>query len=294
MPKRAVLIAGPTASGKTALAIKVANATDGVIINADALQVYAKWQVLTARPTAEELARAEHVLYGHVTEDSYSVGNWVKDVSKVIDTTDKTLVIVGGTGLYFSALLNGLSDIPPIPMAIRDAGNTRDTAWFRKCLTRHDPETLARLDSNNPARLQRAWEVLEATGKGLSYWHARPKRPLILREETSAIVLNWQVNDLNKHIDRRFDIMMESGAMAECEAARAAGFDPTLPANRALGAREIIAALDGKISLQDAVIKAKIRTHQFAKRQRTWFRSKMADWQQVTMPATPNLTALLR
>ncbi len=299
MRKRSVLIAGPTASGKTGLAIEIARRVDGIIINADALQVYAKWRILTARPSEEELAQAPHVLYGHVDEQQdYSVGAWIKDVSEVIDNTDKTPIIIGGTGLYFGALLNGLSEIPPIPPAIRDAGNAHrehdGAAWFRSHLQRFDPESLAKLDQNNPARLQRAWEVLEATGKGLTYWHARPTTPLISHEETTAILLNWQVNDLNDRINSRFDNMMESGAIEECEAARAAGFTPTLPANRAIGAREIIDALDGKIAMQEAVNKAKTLTHQYAKRQRTWFRSKMQNWQQVHMPTKPDLSALLR
>ena len=299
MPKRAVLIAGPTGSGKTGLAIEIAQRIGGLIINADALQVYAKWRVLTARPSEDELAQAPHKLYGHVDEaQEYSVGAWIKDVSDVLDNTDKTPIIIGGTGLYFGALLNGLSEIPPIPHEIRTTGNAhraRDgAAFFLSQLGMHDPETLSKLDQNNPARLQRAWEVLEATGHGLSYWHARPTHPLILLEETTSILLNWQPNALNARIDTRFDAMMNSGALKECEAARAAGFDPTLPANRAIGAREIIGALDGNITMQEAVNKAKTFTHQYAKRQRTWFRSKMKDWHQINMPSTPDLTALLR
>jgi len=299
MPKRAVLIAGPTASGKTGFAIEIAQRVDGVIINADALQVYRKWRVLTARPSDVELSQAPHKLYGHISEhQDYSVGSWLKDVSNILDNTDKTPIIIGGTGLYFGALLNGLSEIPPVPPEIRTAGNVyreRDgAAFFRSHLEAHDPESLAKLDQNNPARLQRAWEVLEASGHGLSYWHARPKQPLILREETTPILLNWQPGDLNKRIDSRFDAMMKFGAIEECEAARAAGFTPALPANRAIGAREIIDALDGKITMQGAVTTAKTLTHQYAKRQRTWFRSKMQDWKQITMPATPNLTTLLR
>ncbi len=299
MRKRSVLIAGPTASGKTGLAIEIARRVDGIIINADALQVYAKWRVLTARPSDEELAQAPHVLYGHVAEQQdYSVGAWIRDVSEIIDNTNKTPIIIGGTGLYFGALLNGLSEIPPIPPAIRDTGNARrerdGAAWFRSHLQQFDPESLAKLDQNNPARLQRAWEVLEATGKGLAYWHARPTTPLVPHEETTTILLNWQVNDLNSRINARFDAMMNSGAIEECEAARAAGFAPALPANRAIGAREIIDALDGKITMQEAVKKAKTLTHQYAKRQRTWFRSKMQNWQQVHMPTSPDLSALLR
>ncbi len=299
MPKRTVLIAGPTASGKTGLALKIAAHIDGIIINADALQVYAKWRVLTARPTDAELAQAPHHLYGHVDEArDYSVGAWIKDVSDIIEKADKPAIIIGGTGLYFSTLLNGLSEIPPIPPEVREAGNMQrergGVAWFIETLSENDPQSLAKLDQNNPARLQRAWEVLESTGKGLAYWHARPTRSLISLEETSPILLNWQPNDLNIRIDMRFDSMMKSGAIEECEAAKAAGFNPILPANRAIGAKEIIDAIDGKITIQDAVIKAKTLTHQFAKRQRTWFRSKMQDWQQIDMSDSPDLDTLVK
>jgi len=299
MSKRTVLIAGPTASGKTGLALKIAAHIDGIIINADALQVYAKWRVLTARPTDDELAQAPHHLYGYVDEaQEYSVGAWVKDVSDLLDKTDKCAIIIGGTGLYFSALLNGLSEIPPIPPAVREAGNAHreraGVAWFKEALRENDPKSLARLDQNNPARLQRAWEVLEATGKGLSYWHARPARPRVSLEETTPILLNWQPKDLNSRIDIRFETMIKSGAIEECETAKAAGFNPVLPANRAIGAKEIIDAIDGKITMQDAVIKSKTLTHQFAKRQRTWFRSKMQDWQQIDMSENPDLNALVK
>lgn len=299
MPKRTVLIAGPTASGKTGLALKIAARTDGIIINADALQVYAKWRVLTARPTDAELAQAPHHLYGHVDEArDYSVGAWIKEVSDLLDKTDKPAIIIGGTGLYFNALLNGLSEIPPIPPEVREAGNMYrargGVAWFMDVLSALDPDSLAKLDQNNPARLQRAWEVLAATGKGLAYWHARPTRSLVSLEETTPILLNWQPNDLNNRIDMRFETMLDTGAIAECEAAKAAGFDPALPANRAIGAKEIIDAIDGKITMQDAVIKAKTLTHQFAKRQRTWFRNKMQNWQQIDMSDNPDLDTLVK
>lgn len=298
MPKHTVLIAGPTASGKTGLALKIAERNGGIIINADALQVYSKWQVLTARPTDAEIAQAAHHLYGHVDEtQDYSVGRWIKEVSDLLNKTDKPAIIIGGTGLYFGALLNGLSTIPPISSEIRSAANDHlereGLAWFLARLNKDDPETLLKLDQNNPARLQRAWEVLEATGKGLSYWHARPTRPIIRIEETSPILLNWQVDDLNNRIDKRFETMVKSGAIEECERAKAAGFEAKLPANRAIGAKEIIEALDGKIAMQDAVVKSKTLTRQFAKRQRTWFRSKMKHWQHIEMSDAPDLGAIV-
>lgn len=289
MPKRAILIAGPTASGKSGLAIKLAKALDGVIINADALQVYAQWQVLTARPDLDELQAAPHLLYGHVGSDQpYSVGHWLKDVSLALDDTDKTSIIVGGTGLYFSALTDGLSEIPEIPSDIRQRGNelrlASGTAGFLDHLIRHDPDSLNRLDQKNPVRLQRAWEVLEASGHGLAYWHARPKRPLLPLENALPFTLSWHPNTLNLRIDQRFDQMMQLGAISECEAALARGFDPNLPSSRAIGAREIIEALDGNTTLQEAVNKAKILTHQYAKRQRSWFRSRMKNWVSVELP----------
>lgn len=299
MPVKTILLAGPTASGKTALAITLAQELDGIVINADALQVYRQWRVLTARPTESDLAAAPHYLFGHVNVDqSYSVGEWIKEVKYLIETKNKTPIITGGTGLYFSTLLNGLSDIPAIPEEIRAEGNARKINfgpdWFLKQLRINDPDTLTKIDQNNPARVQRAWEVLEATGKGLSYWHARPARSYVKLEETMPILLNWNVNDLNDRIDKRFDIMMDNGAIEECEAALKRGFLPELPGNRAIGAREIIEALESKRSLENAVARSKILTHQFAKRQRTWFRNKMQNWRQIKMSDGPDLAGLVK
>lgn len=296
MSPRAILIAGPTASGKSSLALGLAKKLNGIIINADALQVYDNWRVLTARPSDAEMSQAPHKLYGHIGKtQEYSVGHWIAEITATIAETDCLPIITGGTGLYFGALTHGLSAIPATPNAIRTEGNRirldAGADWFRHHLAEFDPETLQTLDQQNPARLQRAWEVLEATGHGLSYWHARPTRPLIALEETMPILLNWNVNDLNGRIDSRFDQMMKNGAVEECETARRAGFDPDLPSNRAIGAREIIDAFDGNIAMQDAVIKAKILTHQFAKRQRTWFRSKMKNWLQLDMSTKLDLAA---
>lgn len=299
MTKRAILIAGPTASGKSALALAMAERMDAVIINADALQVYENWRVLTARPTEAEVSMAQHLLYGHIGKDEpYSVGRWINEISTALKYTDKTPILVGGSGLYFSTLLNGLSNIPAIPDEIRDFGNQRrksdGKSWFIAQLETTDPETLAALDQSNPARLQRAWEVLEASGKGMAYWHRRPAPPALLHEETVPIVLNWNVKDLSTRIDTRFDLMMTGGAIEECEVALTEGFNPDLPSSRAIGAREIIDALSEKIAMEEAVIKAKTLTHQYAKRQRTWFRSKMQNWQQVDMSNQPDLREIAR
>ncbi len=285
MPRHIVLIAGTTASGKSSVAIELAQLLDATIVNADALQVYAKWQVLTARPSGHDLLQARHVLYGYVDEaEDYSVGHWLRAVKSEIARNDRNLIIVGGTGLYFSALLNGLSQIPPIADDIRQAGNERrardNGAWFLEVLREKNPITLSNIDVNNPARLQRAWEVLAATGHGLDYWHSRPTRPELNIENTTPVLLNCATAYTNLRIDTRLDQMMQSGAIDECKAA-ISGFDPTLPANRAIGAREIIDAINGEISFDDATQKAKILTHQYAKRQRTWFKSKMKDWAQI-------------
>jgi len=285
---KAILIAGPTASGKSGLAMALAEKFDGVIINTDALQVYDKWRVLSARPSKADEVLVPHRLYGHVAMDHhYSVGGWLKDVKKTLQNTDLLPIFTGGTGLYFDALINGLADIPAIPVAIRNKGNEiRDTIgkdWFAEILIKNDPETYHAIDQQNPARLQRAWEVLETTGKGLQYWKSTTPPPLIPLEETLSICLNWQVNSLNDRINSAFDQMMEMGAIDEVKAVKNGYWHPALPSSRALGAAEIINAIDGKITIQDAVIKAKILTRQFAKRQRTWFRSKMSDWQQITM-----------
>ncbi len=298
MQKKAILIAGPTASGKSTLALKLASALNGVIINADALQVYSNWRILTARPSVEDQLLAQHFLYGHIQKTAgYSVGIWLREVSQLIENENIIPIIVGGTGLYLSALTNGLSEIPPVPDSIRQMGNeiriTQGGPAFLQHLEQQDPETLRRLDKSNPARLQRAWEVLEATGKGLAYWHARPAPPILPLESTMPITLNWHPDELKARIDTRFDAMMASGAITECETALREGFDPDLPSGRAIGAREIISALEGKISMQEAVAKAKILTRQFAKRQRSWFRSKMKDWHEIKLPDNESINELV-
>lgn len=293
MPRQIVLIAGTTASGKSALSLELAQRLDAMIVNADALQVYAKWQVLTARPSVADLAQAPHALYGYVDEhDEYSVGHWLRAVTALLDAGSQNLIIVGGTGLYFGALLNGLSQIPPIPPEIRAAGNDHRArekgAYFLNVLQDKNPVSLGKIDINNPVRLQRAWEVLEATGHGLDYWHSRPTRSRLALENTTPLLLNSDAAHTNARIDRRFDQMMQIGAIKECQAA-AAGFDPSLPANRAIGAQEIIAAIHGETSFEVAAAKAKILTHQYAKRQRTWFKSKMKDWGQIEISQAVNL-----
>jgi len=288
---RSILIAGPTASGKSGLAMALARKHNGIVINADALQVYGQWRILTARPSEADEKTVPHTLYGHVKMDNaYSVGSWIRDIKKVLQDVDLMPIIVGGTGLYFSALINGLAEIPQISEDLRAQGNAipkqEATDFFAEYLKTNDPETFRTMDQKNPARLQRAWEVLEQTGKGLSYWKSVTPPPLVELEETLPILLNWQANDLNARIEQRFDKMISGNVLREVERVKNAYWHPALPSSRALGATELMQVIDGKISLEDAVIQAKTLTRQFAKRQRTWFRSKMSTWKQIAMDDT--------
>ncbi|PZQ48600.1 MAG: tRNA (adenosine(37)-N6)-dimethylallyltransferase MiaA [Rhodovulum sulfidophilum] len=285
-PPRPVLIAGPTASGKSELALRIAKRDGGVVINADAAQVYDCWRVLTARPSPEDLARAPHRLYGHVPGATrYSVGDWLRDLAPLLAATDRRPIIIGGTGLYLTALTAGLTEIPPIPAELRarsqaliDAG---DLAALRADLAREDPETHGRLDLANPVRVQRAWEVLRATGRGLADWHRAQTRPLLNPDTCVRLVLDPDKNILNNRIEQRFHLMIEQGALAEVADFAALGLDPALPAARVLGAPDLLAHLDGALSLEAAIASAVTQTRQFAKRQRSWFRGRMGGWARI-------------
>lgn len=281
-PDRPVLIAGPTASGKSALALEIAETDGGVIVNADALQVYSCWRLLTARPSAEEEARAPHRLYGHVArETAYSVGHWLREVAALLDQGPRP-IIVGGTGLYFTALTTGLAEIPPTPAAIREEADARRAAGgIDPLLAELDAETAAKIDTLNPARVQRAWEVLRATGRGLAAWQAETGPPLLPLDRAAAVVLEAPPDWLGPRIDRRFDAMMEAGALDEV-AAELPHWDPARPSARAIGAAELVAHLKGELTRAQAVAAAKIATRQYAKRQRTWFRNRMRAWPRVT------------
>lgn len=269
-----VLIAGPTASGKSALALALAEDAGGVIVNADASQVYDCWRIITARPSAEEEARAPHALYGHISASAdYSAGHWLREVRDLFKGPER-LIIVGGTGLYFTALTQGLADIPPVPERVRATGDAMDTKDMRDAL---DPTTLTRIDTNNRARVQRAWEVQETTGRGLADWQDNTPAPVTPLDQTAAFVLDAPKEWLTPRIERRFDQMIDTGALDEAAQVHSV-YDPGRPAHRAIGVPELMAHLDGTLSLSDAKTAAVIATRQFAKRQRTWFRSKMRDW----------------
>ncbi len=292
-----ILICGPTASGKSALGLAIAERIDGCIINADALQVYDTWRVLTARPSVEDEIRAPHFLYGHVPiKETYSVGGWLRDLENTLKQNKRRPVIIGGTGLYFSSLTKGLAAIPETPEEIRERGNMirnrSNTEEFIAYLSEKDPETLAGVDVNNAMRLQRAWEVLETTGRGLASWQSDTSDPLLNLGETTPIVLNSNPEWLNRRIGKRFDAMVDQGALDECHDVLAKGWDATLPSSRALGAQELISYLAGDLTLEQAKERATIATRQFAKRQRTWFRSKMKDWTQIALDDATNVDQL--
>jgi len=285
-PTRPILLAGPTASGKSALALMLARRFDAVVINGDALQVYGCWSVLTARPQAADLGRAPHHLYGHVGCDApYSVGHWLRDVGALLQIKDgKIPIIVGGTGLYFSSLVNGLADIPPTGQQVRDCADTRMQREGHQGmlgdLIRLDRRTVDRIDTNNPVRVQRAWEVLTATGRGLADWQDDTPPPLVALHRTNALLLDAPKDWLTPRIEARFGAMLAQGALEECRA-NLARWNPAHPSARAIGASELIAHLNGEMTLTEAARAATIASRQYAKRQRSWFRTRMKTWTHI-------------
>ncbi len=277
-----VLIAGPTASGKSELALRIAESGGGVIVNADALQVFDGWRILTARPDDADLARAQHALYGHVPFDAdYSAGHWLRDVAPFLQGPERP-IIVGGTGLYFMALTEGLAEIPATPPDIRDRA---DSIPLPDLIDTLDDKTKSRIDLNNRARVQRAWEVLQATGRPLADWQDDTPPPLLPASEATALVMQTDVDWLNDRIERRFDLMLEQGALDEARA-MLPHWDPSYLSSKAIGAPELIAHLQGQLTLEDARDAAVIASRQYAKRQRTWFRRRMADWRVIHRPST--------
>ena len=278
-PARPILLAGPTASGKSALALAMAQQQHRVIVNADALQVYDMWQVLSARPDAADCQLVPHYLYGSVSRDQdWSVGHWLRAVEKLLAQHENP-IIVGGTGLYFRALTEGLVEIPPTPPEVREQADALMASEGVSALLRQlDPLTRGRIDTANPARVQRAWEVLHSTGTGLADWQARTPPPLLPVSSATALVLRPQVEWLNVRIDSRFAAMIEQGALEEA-CAVLPFWAPHEQWAKAIGAPELIAHLQGHMSLPQAIAAATLATRQYAKRQRTWFRNGMKHWQ---------------
>ena len=288
----AVLIAGPTASGKSALALEIAERLGGVIVNADSMQVYRDLRIITARPTPEEEARVPHRLYGHIdAAENYSVGRWCRDVAEVlaaIRSQGRLPIVVGGTGLYFKALTAGLAAIPPIPAGLRDAVRARIEAEGAPALHAElsalDPATARRITERDRSRISRALEVVLATGRPLSDWHREGLPPVLDAERAAKIFLTVERHDLVRRIEARFDSMLEAGALSEISALRRRKLDPALPAMKAHGVPWLIRHLEGEISLAEAVAGAVMDTRRYAKRQVTWFRTQMTDWRWLSAP----------
>jgi tRNA dimethylallyltransferase len=280
-PARHVLIAGPTASGKSALALDLARRQGGLIVNADALQVWSCWRLLSARPSAAEEAEAPHRLYGHKHPgEEYSVGHWLREIAALLATGER-LIIIGGTGLYFTALTEGLAEIPATPPATRALADARLAAEGPEALLAElDAATRNRIDALNPARIQRAWEVQSATGRGLADWQDATPPPLLPLDQVTPLVIEADRDWLAERIDRRFDLMLDGGALEEARAVLPIWAEKALWA-RAIGAPELIAHLRGEMDLATARSLAQAASRQYAKRQRTWFRSKMSGWHKI-------------
>ncbi|HUO89066.1 MAG TPA: tRNA (adenosine(37)-N6)-dimethylallyltransferase MiaA [Rhizomicrobium sp.] len=283
----AILIAGPTASGKSRAALELAEAIGGVIVNADSMQVYREPRILTARPSDADMARVPHLLYGHVpARELYSTGRYQNDAGHALAEVRKAQripIFVGGTGLYFRALTEGLSDMPTIPAGVRDAARARlaavGNAAFHAELAARDPEMGAQLNPGDRQRLLRAWEVLEATGRSLALWQKNEGRPVLDRLSLARFVIEVPRETLRARIEARFRHMIAAGAMDEALAL--AGLDPAMPAARIIGRRELLALHEGALSEAEAVERAVTATRQYAKRQDTWFRNQLPDWRRV-------------
>jgi tRNA dimethylallyltransferase len=288
MEARIWLIAGPTASGKSALALRLARETGAEIVNADALQLYRDLRVLSARPSADEEAEAPHHLFGVAdAADGWSVGRWLTAASEAlagIGARGRPAILVGGTGLYFRALTVGLADIPPVPRAARDAAehdyDIEGEAAFRAALGALDTAAEARISPGDRQRLTRALAVARATGRALSAWQAET-RPAIAGDAWRAVVLEPPREALYARIDARLVAMAQTGAVEEAAALMARDLDARLPAMKAVGLRELAAHAAGEASLAEAIAAAQQASRRYAKRQLTWFRNQTPDWPRI-------------
>jgi tRNA dimethylallyltransferase len=287
--KGAVLIAGPTASGKSALALAVAERIGGVVVNADSMQVYRDLAIITARPGIVEMTRVPHLLYGHVdAAESYSAGRFVQDAAAVLKRTrteGRIPVFTGGTGLYFKALTSGLAAIPQVPPEVRETVRARleasGPAALHKELARRDPVAAAQLRPADRTRIARALEVVAATGRSITDWRREGLPPLLDMARVAKIFLAPDRAILYRRIDARFDAMLSAGALDEVRALAARRLDPLLPAMKAHGVPWLIRHLAGEMSLAAAAEQAKKDTRHYAKRQFTWFRHQLGDWPQA-------------
>lgn len=282
----AILIAGPTASGKSTAALALAERLGGTIINADSMQVYRELQVLTARPSVAEMETAPHRLYGTVPgRDAYSVGRWVGDAAAAIEDArerGQVPILVGGTGLYFMAMLQGLSPVPEIPEDIRrhwrERAATAAGTDLHAVLAARDPVMGVRLSPTDTQRLVRALEVIDATDVSLADWQETAGTPVLNDKAVLKMLVAPERETIYAAIDGRFENMLQAGALAEVEALAGLELDPGLPVMRALGVSELSSYLSGAMSLEEAAMKAKTASRRYAKRQMTWARRFMADW----------------
>lgn len=289
-PVSALLIAGPTASGKSALAIRLAQALGGVVVNADSMQVYGDLRIITARPTAAEESAAEHRLFGHVDGAvNYSVGRYLADVAPVLAAlaaAGQLPILTGGTGMYFKALLRGLSDIPAVPEAVRARVRAQAEGVapgdLHARLAAVDPQTAARLRPSDPQRILRALEIFEATGQPLATFQDKRGAPLLDPARVAAVFLAPEREALKARIDRRFEAMMEEGALAEVERLAARGLDPALPVMRAHGVPGLIDYLNGRATLDEAIARGQSDTRAYSKRQFTFVRHQLPEFRFVT------------
>jgi tRNA dimethylallyltransferase len=279
------LIAGPTASGKSALALDLARRTGGVVVNADAIQIYADLRVISARPTPEEEAAAPHRLYGVAdASETWSAGRWLEAAKAVLAELagqGLTAVVVGGTGLYFKSLTDGLAEIPPIPETVRFEARAAlrrlGEEAFRADLAERDPDAAARIYPGDLQRLARAWEVAVATGKSLTGWQTDTK-PVLDPETYACVAIDPPRPVLYARCDQRLDLMLAAGALEEAALLFSRGLDPELPAMKAVGLRELGRHLAGELALAEAVDLAKRETRRYAKRQLTWLRGQATHW----------------
>jgi tRNA dimethylallyltransferase len=286
LPIKVILIAGPTASGKSGAGLELAARIGGTIINADSMQVYRELRLLTARPSEADKARVPHRLYGTVSAArAYSVGRWLGDVARAMAEAQREgrlPILVGGTGLYFKALIEGLAPVPDIPAEIRSYWRERSDELGRDALraelAARDPNLAARLGPADPQRIVRALEVIDATGVSLAEWQGGNVAPLLVAGDALRLVIAPEREPLYAAIDARFNRMIEQGALDEVRALLGLELDPGLPAMRAHGVRALAAYLSGALTREEAVAKAKTESRRYAKRQMTWLRRFMADW----------------
>ncbi len=291
---RPILIAGPTASGKSALAMAVAERVGGTIINADSMQVYRDLRVLTARPSQSDEARVPHALYGFVPgQEAYSAGRFARDAAAAIAkavAARRRPIIVGGTGLYFKALTEGLSPIPDIRDDVREhwraEAETQGAEALHGELQSRDPVMAARLNPSDTQRIVRALEVLQSTGRSLAEWQALKGEPVLNEADTLRVVVSLERAELHARAEARFAQMMGQGAMEEARVLSEMQLDPGLPVMRAIGVRPLIRVLRGEISSDEAVTLAQAETRQYIKRQETWLKSHMISWMHIQTKET--------